>query len=168
MTKVSLAVLLGLMLLSMGCTQPEPKADLKPIADVKEVMESLVAHMAQEIFDSVRVEIDEKGTREYKPETVDAWEEVRYAALGLAESGNLLMMEGRAADQGNWKKYSQAMIDTSLQAAAAAQNQDFDGLMTAGGNIYEKSCLACHEEYLEQFENKRLGGGGQAPAAETK
>jgi mono/diheme cytochrome c family protein len=149
-----------MFVLLWGCAQqqPEPpKFQMKPVADVYEVMESIVGHMSQEIFDSVRIEIDASGTHEFKPKDKEAWDEVKFAAKGLAEAGNLLMMEGRAADQGNWAKYSQALIDTSLEAANAAEKQDFEGLMTAGGNIYEHACLACHEEYLEKFETSRLG-----------
>src|SRR5688572_4505503 len=138
-------------------TPAEPEVELKPVANVQDIMESLVGHMAQEIFDAVRVEIDETGIHEYMPETPEAWQEVRWAAMGLAETGNLLMMEGRAPDQGNWKKYSEALINTSLEAAKAAENHDFEGLLTAGGNVYEQACLACHEEYLDKFIAERTG-----------
>ena len=143
-----------------SCAQQAPadaQTELKPVATVQDIMESLVGHMAQEIFDAVRVEIDDKGVHEYKPETPEAWQEVRWAAMGLAETGNLLMLKGRAPDQGNWKKYSEALIATSQEAAKAAENHDFDGLLTAGGRVYEESCLACHEEYLDKFVAERTG-----------
>ena len=160
MRRIHRIVLIGLVAAALpSCAQQasEPPVELKPVANVQEIMESLVGHMAQEIFDAVRVEIDETGIHEFKPENDEAWQEVRWAAMGLAETANLLMLPGRAPDQGNWKKYSEALITTSLEAAKAAENHDFDGLLTAGGNVYEQACLACHEEYLDKFVAERTG-----------
>jgi hypothetical protein len=120
-------------------------------------MESLVAHMAQEIWDSVKIEIDEKGTHETKPRNKEEWQEVGYAARGLAEASTLLMYEGRVEDHGEWEKYVKQMVETSLEAAKAAEDQDPDALMTAGGNIYEV-CTKCHETYLDKVMLKRTGG----------
>jgi hypothetical protein len=168
MRKFSLIVFSSICLIQLGCQQQAPstedKFQMKPIADVYELMESLVAHMAQEIFDSVRIEIDDKGTHEYKPETDEQWDEIGFAAKGLAETANLLMMEGRAEDQGNWRKHSQKLIDTSLQVYKAAQDHNSDALLEAGGYVYE-SCTECHNEYLMTFEMRRKGTKpGEAPS----
>ncbi len=40
------------------------------------------------------------------PENQHEWSLLRAQALMLAESGNLIMMAGRARDQENWIKYS--------------------------------------------------------------
>jgi hypothetical protein len=55
-------------------------------------MESLVAHMAEDVFASVGTIVDEKGITEIAPKTDEEWDEVSFAALGLAETGNLLLM----------------------------------------------------------------------------
>jgi hypothetical protein len=146
------------MTLLVGCHPAAPPAtEFKAVSTTQDVMESLVAHMAQEVWDSVKIEIDEKGTHETRPRSKEEWQEVAYAARGLAEASSLLMYEGRAEDKGDWAKYVKELTDTSLAAAKAADDQDADELMTAGGNIYEV-CTNCHMAYLERVEMKRTGG----------
>jgi len=175
MRKVCLVVFC-LMAFLAACSPAakEPSTEFKAVSTTQDVMESLVAHMAQEIWDSVKIEIDEKGTHETRPRNKEEWQEVAYAARGLAESSSLLMYDGRVEDQGDWAKFVKEMTETSLQAAKAADDQDPDKLMEAGGNIYEV-CTKCHETYLERVEKKRTGGApseapvtappGAAPAA---
>jgi hypothetical protein len=151
-------MVLCLMTMLVACTSAkDPAAEFKAVSTTQDVMESLVAHMAQEVWDSVKIEIDEKGTHETKPRNKEEWQEVAYAARGLAESATLLMYEGRVEDQGDWAKFVKQMQETSLEAAKAADDQDPDKLMEAGGNIYEV-CTKCHETYLERVEKKRTGG----------
>ena len=163
MKKVYLAVLCALASL-VACSPPaEPKPEFKAIATTQDVMESLVAHMAQEIWNAVKVEIDAQGVHETRPQNREEWQEVAFAARGLAEASTLLMYEGRVEDRGDWEKYVKDLSEKSLLAAKAADDQDFDGLMEAGGNIYEV-CTKCHEAYLEKVEKKRTGGvSGEAP-----
>jgi hypothetical protein len=156
MRKVCLVLCAATLL--YGCASSDaPKTEFKAVSTTQDVMESLVAHPAQEIWDAVKVEIDEKGTHETKPQNKEQWQEIGYAARGLAESSSLLMYEGRVEDHGEWEKYVKQMVETSLQAAKAADDQDPDALMTAGGNIYEV-CTKCHETYLEKVQLKRTGG----------
>ena len=156
MRKVCL-VALCLMALLVACTPAAKEPEFKAVSTTQDVMESLVAHTAQEVWDSVKIEIDEKGTHETRPRNKEEWQEVAYAARGLAEASTLLMYEGRVEDQGEWAKYVKQLSETSLQAAKAADDQDPDKLMEAGGNIYEV-CTKCHEAYLEKVEKKRTGG----------
>ena len=160
MRKVCLVVLC-LMALLVACTPASKEPEFKAVSTTQDVMESLVAHMAQEVWDSVKIEIDDKGTHETRPRNKEEWQEVAYAARGLAEASTLLMYEGRVEDQGEWAKYVKQMSETALQAAKAADDQDPDKLLEAGGNIYDV-CTKCHETYLEKVEKKRTGG---APTA---
>jgi hypothetical protein len=160
MRKVCLVVLC-LMALLVACAPAAKEPEFKAMSTTQDVMESLVAHMAQEVWDSVKIEIDEKGTHETRPKNKEEWQEVAYAARGLAEASTLLMYEGRVEDQGDWAKFVKQLSETSLQAAKAADDQDPDKLMQAGGDIYEV-CTKCHETYLESVEKKRTGG---APSA---
>jgi len=166
MKSFSLVSCLSLVLLA-GCNsappEPEkPKYEFKAAATTQDIMESLIAHMAEDIWNSVRVEIDKDGVHDYQPQNKEEWQEVAYAARGLAEAGTLLMYEGRAEDYGDWAKYVRQMSEMSLEAAKAADDQDPDRLLTAGGNIYEV-CTNCHTDYLERVEMKRTGGS--APEA---
>ena len=68
-----------------------------------------------------------------------------YAAATLAESGNLLMLPGRAIGD-DWVEYAQGLVSASELALAAARAQDADALFDAGGRIYQV-CRACHNQY---------------------
>ena len=157
MRKVCLVLCAAMLLFGCASASEAPKTEFKAQSTTQDVMESLVAHPAQEIWDAVKVEIDEKGTHETKPQTKEQWQEIGYAARGLAEASTLLMYEGRVEDHGEWAKHVQDLSKTALEAAKAADDQDPDALMTAGGNIYEV-CTKCHETYLEKVELKRTGG----------
>ena len=75
-------------------------APFMPVATVLELMESVIAHAAEEYWGAVLVVVDETGETEDYPETDEEWEEVWAAAMSIAESGNLLMMAPRAVDNG--------------------------------------------------------------------
>jgi hypothetical protein len=163
MKKVCLVVVCAVTLL-VACQPAEPEPEFKAVATTQDIMESLVAHMAENIWNSVRIEIDDKGVHETRPQNKQEWQEVAYSARGLAEASTLMLYEGRLEDQGDWAKFVKELSETSLQAAKAADDQDFDGLMEAGGNIYEV-CTNCHMAYLERVEMKRTGGKpSEAPA----
>jgi len=144
-------LLLGLVVLPLaGCApgaQPTEAPPFKPVASGLDIMESLIGHMATDVFASVGTIIDEKGTREIVPENDEAWAEVQFAAMGLAETGNLLMFPSRAKGQEDWLMFSQQLVDRSVVAAKAAEAKDAAALLDAGGQIYE-TCTACHMKYI--------------------
>ena len=82
------------------------------------------------------------------PETEAEWTAVRNAAIILAESSNLLMLKGRAADNGPWMEMSREMLNAAAMALSAAETEDLDGVMEAGGRIVEM-CEVCHEPYRD-------------------
>ena len=158
---------LSLSMFLVACTPaaPEtPKTEFKAVANTQDVMESLVAHMSQNIWEAARFEIDQTGIHEIKPKNKEEWQEVGYSARGLAEASSLLMYEGRVEDHGDWEKFVKELTKTSLEAAKAADDQSVDALMTAGGRIYE-ACKGCHDQYIKRVQEKRTGGKpAEAPA----
>src|SRR5579863_847853 len=50
------------------------------------------------------------------PKTEVEWNAIRNQALMLAESGNLLMLPGRARDQANWTRDARTMIQSARAA----------------------------------------------------
>lgn len=80
------------------------------------------------------------------PKTDVDWNLIRNQALMLAESGNLLMLPGRARDQDEWIKDSKLMIDVSTKAFKAAMAKDMDGI-TALSEDLSNSCIKCHVKY---------------------
>lgn len=123
-------------------------APYKPVSSNFELMESVIAHAAEEYWESVRVVVEESGTTEYFPETDEDWEEVWAAGLTLAESGNLLMMPPRSQGE-RWNELSIDLVDAGLEAARAALNRDTDAVFDAGAEVYAV-CLACHEMYITE------------------
>ncbi|MEE6248388.1 MAG: cytochrome c, partial [Pseudomonadota bacterium] len=75
------------------------------------------------------------------------WFAVEHAAIVVAEGGNLLMLDGYAADQADWAEYAQGLTRAALKARDAAEQQDADALFAAGGEVYSV-CRACHNRYM--------------------
>ena len=90
--------------------------------------------------------IDETGETHWQPETEEEWLQVRLGAMTIAETANLLMMDGRARDQGQWIEMSEAMADAAMVAFAAAEAEDADLVFDLGETVYN-TCNACHGLY---------------------
>ena len=76
--------------------QPD-SAGYIPEISIAEIMESMVMPTAQVVWDAVSVSVGEQGTVETKPETDEAWAELRAAAVTLAEAADTLVIPGRHA-----------------------------------------------------------------------
>lgn len=142
---------IGSCLAVLGCApQPPVQPPFKPVTTVLELMESVIAHAAEVYWESVQVTVDADGVHEKKPETDEEWEFVWASALAIAESGNLLMMEPRAVDDGAWMQFSRSLVDAGAAAAAAAAAHDVDRVFAAGEQVYN-ACLGCHMRYVPQL-----------------
>lgn len=128
----------------------------RPVANVLELMESVVAHSAEEYWGAVSIVVDEDGVTEDFPETDEEWEEVWAAAMSLAESGNLLMMPPRAVDDGDWIRYSQDLVDVGVEAAAAAEARDPERVLEVGERLYNV-CVDCHARYVPELPRRVSG-----------
>jgi hypothetical protein len=111
------------------------------------LMRGPVTLAAEVYWESVSIVIDLEGVHENYPQSDEEWETVWAAAITLAESGNLLMMPGRALDQGDWMRLSNALVDVGLEAARAAEAQDFEAVLDVGEKVYNV-CLECHQQYV--------------------
>jgi hypothetical protein len=117
-----------------------------PVGTVKQVMKGIVGPAATVVFTSVGSTTTASGTEEKAPHTDEEWEAVGNSAIALAEAGNLLMMEGRAVDKGEWIKMSQAMIDAAKIALKATEAKSADDVLSSGDAI-NVSCDNCHRRY---------------------
>ena len=136
---------LAASLLLAGCgagSSPE----YVPVADVQQLMASVLDPAAEVYWDAVGWIVDFEGTHEIAPSSDEEWEAVRNAAYVIAESGNLLMMEGRALDEGAWMAMSGAMIAVGLRALEAAEARDLIAVFDAGAEVYY-ACSNCHAVY---------------------
>jgi hypothetical protein len=145
MRKISL-VLVVAGLLFLACAKPPEPPPFVPVAGVRLLMTSLLDPAADVLWDAVRIEMTLEGTQEFQPQTDEEWAAVRNAAVLLAESGNLLMMERRAVDQGDWIAWCQALVRAGESAMQAADARDPDAVFDAGGEVYV-TCAGCHETY---------------------
>ena len=133
-----------------ACTpESEVPAAQHAVADVKQVMTAILEPAAETYWDAVGTVIDSTGTHEIAPQDAEEWAAVWRAALVVAESGNLLMMEGRARDRDEWMRLARAMVDAGTRAARAAETRDAAAVFEAGGLLYE-ACTACHSAYARE------------------
>ena len=121
---------------------------MQPVADVKQVMSVILEPAADTYWDAVGTVSDTTGTTEIAPRNPEEWAEVWRAALVVAESGNLLMMDGRARDRDEWMRIARQLVEAGQKAMAAAEAKDTARVFETGGEIYEV-CTACHSAYAQ-------------------
>jgi hypothetical protein len=146
-------IALGGILVLTGCGtadgEPATAADTpayREVVDVAQLMAWILEPAADVIWDSAGVVITIDGEQDLAPTDEQGWVAVRDAAALVAESGNLLMMPGRARDADAWAGYARSMIDMGRRAMAAADARDADELFDAGGALYTV-CVGCHRQY---------------------
>jgi hypothetical protein len=126
-----------------------PATTVKPVASVKQIMAGIVAPSANAIFNAVSTTVSEKGIEEVFPKNDQEWAALGSQAASLAEAGNLMMVEGRAVDRGDWVKMSQTMVDAAVVAMKAAESKSTDAVLASGEKVNE-SCDNCHQRYMRQ------------------
>jgi hypothetical protein len=148
----AIIVLLG-ALFAAGCNRSEPPPPsppappFRPIADVKQLMTSIMEPAAEVYWDAVGTIIDKTGTVEIAPKTDEEWKAVVNSAYVVTESGNLLMMNGRAKDSGEWMAFAQALVEVGQRAIKAAESKNPKAVFDTGAEVYG-ACVACHSKYI--------------------
>jgi hypothetical protein len=139
-----------------GCNSKEPATAAAPASSAppfhtelttKQLMSWIIDPNATAIWNSVGSIVTDKGTEEKHPKTDEEWSTYRNAAAMLIESGNLLMLDGRAVDNDEWMTTSRGMADAAATVLEAAEAKDVEAYFDAGGALYE-ACTACHSKYL--------------------
>ncbi len=130
------------------------------VADLPDLMSTVVDPAADVYWDAVGWIIDENGTEEIRPRSPEEWDLVRNAAFVVAESGNLMMMQGRAIDEEAFSTYAQAMVDVGRRAIEVAEARDEMAVFDVGAEMYAV-CTGCHATYaLETLRpGAQIGGG---------
>jgi hypothetical protein len=136
--------LLALSAVTSACSNTAPP--FRPVADVKQLMATVVEPAAETYWDAVGTIIDQDGVTEIEPQTTEEWDAVRNSAVVVAESGNLLMMSTRARDGGEWMQLSRAMIEVGQKAIRAAEARDKAAVFDVGAEVYDV-CTGCHAKY---------------------
>lgn len=142
----SVLVALSIVAALLGCAQKTPPAPLPPppfkvVATSKQLMHAIVIPASDAVW----------AVGNEAPKDDAGWLMVENHALALAESANLLMMEGRAVDHENWMKQSKILLDGAVAAATAAHAKDGDKVLEAGDVIYG-ACEGCHMQYMSRTQ----------------
>jgi cytochrome c556 len=122
----------GVIAFAQAPSEPFPAA-----ASVKQLMLDLIHPSSNDIL----LAIYRGGPQDEKD-----WAAVRRSAVTLAESGNMLMIRGRARDQGDWMKDAKLLVDAGNAAYKAAQAKDVKALAALAGAV-DVSCTTCHKQY---------------------
>src|SRR5579862_6441155 len=135
-------VWIGLFLASgVIASAQAPSEAFPPAASIKQLMLDLIHPSSNEILLAIY-----RGGPPGAAKDEKEWAAVRRAALTLAESGNLLMLRGRARDQADWLKDAKLLVDAGNAAYKAAQSKDANALAAVGGAM-DNSCTTCHKQY---------------------
>ena len=154
------AVCVALGIFLAGCAPSEkaiqPQGSMppfEPVLELHDLMASVLDPATDVIWGAAGAVITAEGERDLSPVDEAGWQEVFDAAAIVTETGNLLMLPGRAEDSGDWMEYSAALITTGKEAMAAAKAQDAQAVFDVGGKLY-LICVACHQSYdlEEDFE----------------
>jgi hypothetical protein len=138
----------GLSMLA-ACGGPAPPP-LRHVADVKQLMRSVLEPATDAYWDGVGTIIDQSGTTEIRPETTEDWDMLVNHAYVIAESGNLLMLGPRPKDSGEWMQMSRALVDVGEKAIRAAEAHDPKGVFDVGAEVYDV-CTNCHATYAAEL-----------------
>jgi hypothetical protein len=126
-----------------GLAVAQAPSSFKPIGNVSQLMIDIIYPTSDAIFYVERT----------PPSNDREWNTLRGTALTLAESGNLLMMDWRARDQGDWIKDSQLMVDAGAAAYKAAKAKDLNAIVALNEQLMN-SCIKCHAQYRPGYGKK--------------
>src|SRR5579862_7506 len=117
--------MLSLSLLFLAQTGAAQAPTYEPVGTILQLMNGIIVPASNAVF---------KAPND-PPKDDKEWAVIQNNALLLAESGNLLIVPGRAKDDGEWIKDSRALIDAGSVALKAANAKDIDGVTLAGDPI---------------------------------
>ena len=161
LVKTALAACAALLLAS--CSAPEEGAAESANANtgydvslnVAEVMTLVLEPASDILWDSGGWILDASGYEELYPTTDEGWDYVLAQAAIVVESGNMLALPGRAADNDAWMIYTEGLSAAGMLAMEAAAAHNEEDFFQAGAQIYSV-CTACHQAYspdiLDSFD----------------
>lgn len=184
LTRMLAAMLFGAGLL-YGCSTAAPPAaadqapdveaaaevlGLTPVLTYRELMGYIIDPISDYVFEAVAYDVTADGVVETVPETDEDWNQVRQAALIIAEGMNLMKMPRRvapgdpnvalnpgelppaeieakiAANRDLYVRYADEMREAALQVIQLVNNKDTQGLFDIGGEL-DTRCENCHLEF---------------------
>ena len=159
MLRTTILILAGALALA-GCARKAPPPYSLAVS-MKALMAGVIDPQAQIFWHSSGANDTAEGSQSLTPTTKEGWAAAENAMTTVAEAGNLMMLPGRARDDGDWMKFAKAMTDQALLARAAVQAKNGDKMFETGAALYD-TCTACHQKYLLPFLDSN---GKMKPAA---
>jgi hypothetical protein len=123
-----------------GVMMAQAPSPFQPVGNVSQLMVDIIYPTSDALFYIER----------NPPKADHDWNAIRGAALTLAESGNLLLMGGRARDQDRWAKDAKLLIDAGTAAFKAAQKKDMQAILDLNEQL-TASCTTCHRHYRPNY-----------------
>jgi hypothetical protein len=133
-------------LLLAACKSSPARPPIQAVASLEEVMHHMVIPNAEIVWKSVGTIYTPGKVEEIQPRTDNEWLAVEQGATVLTEAGNLLMMEGRAKDNGPWMERARALREAGASVHAAAKARDVAAVFERGGYLFD-ACQGCHFQY---------------------
>jgi hypothetical protein len=125
------------MLAATGGVIAHAQDAAQPVGTMADLMTSMVYPPANDLLLSIA-----RGG----PTDDKEWMALQRSAVLLGESGNVLMMRGRARDQGQWMTDARMLVDAGAAAYRAARAKDLNALTALEAPI-NASCVSCHKQY---------------------
>lgn len=129
-----------LLLASPAIAQAPP---FQPVATISEIMVAIILPYSDALLYIER----------NPPKNDRDWEALRMQALMLAESGNLLMMKGRAKDQRQWTKDARLLVEAGIAAVKATRAKDMQAVLGLNEQIVN-SCIICHTQFRPRRQQR--------------
>jgi hypothetical protein len=180
--RLALAGLISLAALSASAQSPDdvPKTPLPPqtpvvpfgepgrsMLIVKDLMR-YVLNPAAETFWLAGGEVDDASEQRSRTPTTDAkWNGALAAAATVLETGNMLMMDGRARSDPEWARWSADLNKAGLKGVQAVQARDGEATFAAGSDMFE-ACQSCHIKYIRRQRQEVLPLPDLPPDAKPK
>ena len=127
-------VLALLLLMTIPAAAEDPP--FQPVATISQIMVAITLPYSDALL---YIQRD-------PPKNDRDWESLQMQALMLAESGNLLMIKGRAKNQGLWMKDARMLVDAGAAAVKATRAKDIDAVLALNEQIVS-SCVTCHRQF---------------------
>src|SRR5215467_5315538 len=131
--EVMMRMIVLLLLLSPAFAQSPP---FQPVATISEIMSAITLPYSDALLYIQR----------NPPKDDRDWETLQMQALMLAESGNLLMMKGRAKNQTLWMKDARMLVEAGAAAVKATRAKDIQAVLALNEQIVS-ACITCHTQF---------------------
>jgi hypothetical protein len=143
---------------------PMPNGQSEALMTVNQLMHAILFPLGNTVFyaqadDPAALPRDPMPSSSPNPLTglYGGWQAVENSALALAESADLLLIEGRTCSNGevvnvedaDWLRFVADYREKSVAAYEAALTKDQDAMVDASG-VLSDACLACHRVYRRE------------------